>query len=78
MKRPSRKLQLPPLPRKEPELDADGIRLLGHSVTTTQGRAQAHKMADYLEKLVEINAHNERVARDALGALREALGEVEA
>lgn len=78
MKKASRKLQLPPLPRKEPELDAEGIRVLVLTVTTTDGRAQAHQMADYLENLVEVNSHNEKVARDALRVLREALGEVQA
>lgn len=75
MKRPPSKL--PPLPAKLPLPDAEAIRQLALCVSTSHGRAEAHRLADYYERLLSINEHNAGAARAALGMLREALEEVE-
>lgn len=71
-------MNLPPIPQKLQVPDAEAVRQLALAVTTREGRKAAHNLADYFERAIEVNAHNEQVARTALTQLREALGEVEA
>ena len=73
-----RTMKLPPIPNKMQPPDGDALRMLALCVTTPEGRKQAHQMANYLERVIEVNHHNEQVAREALRQLREALQEVEA
>lgn len=70
--------KLPPLPPRMSAPDGDAIRQLALCVRTIHGRAQAHELASYYERALEVNAHNAKVAGDALRMLREALQEVEA
>lgn len=79
MKRPPIKpLRLPPVPAKMAAPDPDAIRQLALCVQTTHGRAQAHELAGYYERVLDANAHNAKVAGEALTMLREALEEVAA
>lgn len=70
-------MKLPPIPPKLQAPDAESVRQLRLAVKTIPGRRQAHDLADMLERLIDVNAHNERVAREALATMREILGEVE-
>lgn len=73
-----RRLEFPPIPPKLQVPDGEALRMLGLSVNTPQGRAQAHQTSDYLEKLVDVYDHNTGVARVALRQIREALQEIQA
>lgn len=70
-------MKLPPIPQKMNVPDAEAMRQLALAVTTRQGREEAHKLADYFERAIDVNEHNGTVAREALRQLREVLGEVE-
>lgn len=70
--------RLPALPPRMSAPDGDAIRQLALCVRTIHGRAQAHELASYYERALELNAHNAKVAGEALAMLREALQELEA
>lgn len=71
-------MKLPPIPKKMNVPDVAGIQQLAQAVRTGQGRREAHQLADYFERAIEVHQHNVDAAREALRILREVLGEVQA
>jgi len=76
-RKPSARYIIPSLPDRLRVPDDNAIAELVALAATPQGKKDARALADFLERAIEVYAHNTQVARETLRLVRAATGEVQ-